>query len=64
MRDETKVFNTRLNTETIQQIRAYAWYRQTTIQAVTQKALDEFFEARAKEVETATEAFNSRGKPL
>lgn len=64
MADDQKVFNTRLEEETIEKIRAYAWHRRTTIQAVTQAALNDFFEAREKESETALKAYKNKDNPL
>ena len=64
MIDDMKVFNTRLPDELIEKIQAMAWHKRTTIQAVTQTALDEFFKKREKQTEDAVRAFRNKDNGL
>lgn len=68
MPDETKVFNTRLKEETITNLKVYAWYRQASIQQLTQKIMDDYFEQIEKDLQAAIKAKKKekeiKGNPL
>lgn len=57
-------FSTRITPEQLQKIKAYAYYRRTSIQAVTMAAVDEFFKEREDEVSAALKAWENKDKPL
>jgi hypothetical protein len=59
-----QVFNTRLTNEQIEKIRAYAYFKRTTIQAVTGAAVDQFFDERKDETEKALQEYRKRDESL
>lgn len=59
-----QVFNTRLTHDQIEKIRAYAYLKRTTIQAVTGAAVDQFFDQRKDEIEKALQEYRNRDESL
>ena len=59
-----QVFNTRLTEKQIEKIRAYAYFKRSTIQAVTGAAVDQFFDQRKEETEKALEEYRNRDESL
>ena len=55
-----KSFNTRLPQKLIEQIQALAWFKRSTIQSVTQTALEEFMERREDEVDRAVQKYRDK----
>lgn len=59
-----KSFNTRLPEKLIEQIQALAWFKRSTIQSVTQTALEEFIDRRKDEVDRAVTEYRDKEEEL